>query len=128
MGRTTSTAWTDERFDAVLAHVLRWGVILAATVVACGGVVFLARHGTQPADYRTFNGEPDALRSIGGVLSEAANESGRGLIQLGLLLLIATPIARVVFSVIGFAKQRDWLYVVITLAVLMLLTFSLASG
>ena len=53
---------------------------------------------------------------------------GRGLIQLGLLLLIATPIARVVFSVAGFARQRDWLYVAITLIVLTLLGYSLLAG
>jgi uncharacterized membrane protein len=52
----------------------------------------------------------------------------RGVIQLGLLLLIATPIGRVVFSVIGFVRQRDWLYVAITLLVLRLLLYSLMSG
>ena len=63
-----------------------------------------------------------------GIVAEAKTLGGRGLVQLGLLLLIATPIARVVFSVIGFARQRDWLYVLITLTVLTLLTCSLASG
>jgi uncharacterized membrane protein len=126
--RTRSAGWTDEQFDEVLAHVLRGGVLLSATVVACGGVVFLARHGIERPEYHLFRGEPDALRTIGGILSEATRLSGRGLIQLGLLLLIATPISRVVFSVIGFARQRDWLYVLITLTVLTLLTCSLASG
>jgi uncharacterized membrane protein len=51
-----------------------------------------------------------------------------GLIQLGLLLLIATPVARVVFSVAGFAIERDWMYVVITLLVLLTLLYSLASS
>ena len=41
--------------------------------------------------------------------------------QLGLLLLIATPIARVVFSIFGFMRQRDWLYVGVTATVLALL-------
>jgi uncharacterized membrane protein len=52
----------------------------------------------------------------------------RGLIQLGLLLLIATPVARVAFSVLAFAEQRDWLYVSITLVVLAVLVYSLASS
>jgi uncharacterized membrane protein len=123
-----SAAWTDEQFDVVLAHVLRGGVLLSAAVVACGGAVFLARHGMQRPDYHAFKGEPDTLRTIRGIISDTMTLSGRGLIQLGLLLLIATPIARVVFSVIGFARQRDWLYVVITLAVLTLLVYSLTSG
>ena len=50
---------------------------------------------------------------------------GRGIIQLGLLLLIATPVARVVFSVIGFVRQRDFVYVVLTLIVLAVLLYSL---
>jgi uncharacterized membrane protein len=119
---------TDEQFDAVLARVLRAGVLLSAAVVACGGVVYLIRHGLQRPDYHVFRGEPQTLREIRGIVSDAVGLSGRGLIQLGLLLLIATPVARVVFSVIGFAKQRDWLYVAITLAVLMLLAYSMTNG
>jgi uncharacterized membrane protein len=42
--------------------------------------------------------------------------------------LIATPIARVMFSVYAFARQRDWLYVCFTLVVLALLVYSLAWG
>jgi uncharacterized membrane protein len=48
--------------------------------------------------------------------------------QLGLLLLIATPVARVAFSVFAFALQRDRLYVVVTLAVLGVLAFSMTGG
>jgi uncharacterized membrane protein len=53
---------------------------------------------------------------------------GRGIIQLGLLLLIATPIARVALSVVAFAIQRDRLYVVATLIVLAVLMYSLTGG
>ncbi len=117
----TPPSWTDERFDILLAQVLRAGVVLSAVVVAAGGLVFLARHGLERPSYAVFRGEPSALRSIHGILSEAMRVSGRGIIQCGLLLLVATPIARVVFSVVGFARQRDWLYVTITLIVLALL-------
>ena len=79
----------------------------------------------QVPGYHAFRGEPDPLRTIRGIILEARSLSGPGLIQLGLLLLIATPIARVVFSVFGFARQRDRLYVLITLVVLLLLTYSL---
>jgi uncharacterized membrane protein len=43
------------------------------------------------------------------------------------LLLIATPVARVLFSVLGFGLERDWLYVAITLLVLALLIYTLTS-
>jgi uncharacterized membrane protein len=127
MSRVTA-AWTDEQFDVVLAHVLRVGVWLSATVVAVGGVVFLARHGLEPPSYHVFRGEPLPLRSVLGIVAESFDLHGRGLIQFGLLLLIATPIARVAFSIAGFARQRDWLYVAITLVVLTLLGYSLLTG
>ncbi|HXU49289.1 MAG TPA: DUF1634 domain-containing protein, partial [Candidatus Binatia bacterium] len=56
---------------------------------------------------------------------DATKLTGRGLIQLGLLLLIATPVARVIFSVFAFLYERDWKYVFFTLIVLGLLIFSL---
>ena len=123
-----SAVWSDDQFDAVLAYVLRGGVLLSAAVVACGGALFLARHGMERPEYAVFRGESSTLRAISGIVTEARALGGRGLIQLGLLLLIATPIARVVWSVIGFARQRDWLYVLVTLTVLTLLTYSLTSG
>lgn len=123
-----SPGWTDEQFDFVLAHVLRAGVLLSAAFVACGGVVFLASHGLEQPSYHVFRGEPIPLRSVRGIVEEAVHLHGRGLVQLGLLLLIATPIARVVFAVFGFARQRDWLYVAITLTVLTLLSYSLLAG
>lgn len=122
-----TSSWTDERFDILLAQVLRAGVVLSAVVITVGGLVFLARHGLERPSYEVFHGEPSALRSIHGIVSEAVRLSGRGIIQCGLLLLVATPIARVVFSVVGFVRQRDWLYVSITLIVLALLAHSLLT-
>jgi uncharacterized membrane protein len=126
--RRVTSAGADEQFDIVLAHVLRFGVLLSAGVVAAGGVVFLVRHGFEPPSYHVFRGQPLPLRSVLGIVAESFDLRGRGLIQLGLLLLIATPIARVVFSIAGFARQRDWLYVSITLVVLTLLGYSLLAG
>jgi uncharacterized membrane protein len=49
----------------------------------------------------------------------------RSIMQLGLLLLIATPIARVIFSVFAFAIEGDRMYVIFTLIVLTVLLYSL---
>jgi uncharacterized membrane protein len=75
-----------------------------------------------------FRGEPTDLRSIPGIIHDAAGLSGRGIIQLGLLLLIATPVARVAFAVFGFAAERDRMYVVFTLIVLGVLLYSLIGS
>lgn len=107
--------------------LLRSGVILAAFFVATGGALYILRHPSPAIDYSRFQGEPAEYRTISGIIHEALSLRGRGLIQLGLLVLIATPIARVAFSVFAFLYEQDWKYVVFTLIVLGLLIFSLAG-
>jgi uncharacterized membrane protein len=123
-----SQPWRDRRIEVILANLLRTGVLISAAVVLSGAFVYLSRHAHEPADYRVFRGEPSDYRTIRGVIQSVVNGRGRGLIQLGLLLLIATPIARVAFSVAGFAIERDRLYVAFTLIVLAVLLYSLLGS
>ncbi|MFZ0798664.1 MAG: DUF1634 domain-containing protein [Terriglobales bacterium] len=111
--------------ELILGNLLRSGVLLSAAVVLWGGCIYLFRHAHEPANYRVFLGEPSEFRTIPGVVRSVMNGRGRGLIQLGLLLLIATPIARVTLSVVGFAIERDRMYVAFTLIVLAILLYSL---
>jgi uncharacterized membrane protein len=117
--------WTDQKVETLIGNLLRTGVIASAVVVLAGAAVYLARHGTSPADYRIFKGEPADLRHVKGIVQAALSFSGRGIIQLGLLLLIATPVARVALSIIGFAEERDRMYVGFASIVLAILLFSL---
>jgi uncharacterized membrane protein len=120
--------WDDHRMEVILGNLLRSGVMFSAAVVLCGGCIYLVRHAHELADYRVFRGEPSEYRTISGVIHSIMNGRGRGVIQLGLLLLIATPIARVAFSVVGFALERDRMYVVFTLIVLAILLYSLLGS
>ncbi len=120
--------WSDERVEGIVGNLLRVGVIAAAIVVLSGGIIYLIRHGGKLPDYSIFRGEPAEFRSLGGIIKAVFSLRSRGLIQLGLLLLIATPVARVAFSVFAFALQRDRIYIVITLIVLGVLLYSLAGG
>jgi uncharacterized membrane protein len=120
--------WRDRRLELILGNLLRTGVLLSAAVVLAGACIYLARHAHEPANYRVFRGEPTDFRTIPGVVNSVMHGRGRGLIQLGLLLLIATPIARVAFSVVGFALERDRMYVIFTLIVLAILLFSLLGS
>jgi len=119
---------SDQRMDEIMGGLLRTGVVLAAAIVLVGGVVYLTRHRVPVTDYRVFQGEPGDLRSVSGIFHEALEFHGRGLIQLGLLVLIATPVARVAFSFFAFLYERDWTYVLVTLFVLGLLVYSLFGG
>lgn len=98
------------------------------TVSPGEGFGYLIRHGATQPEYQTFRGEPADLRSLSGIMEDAFSFRPRGIIQLGLLMLIATPVARVVFSVFAFAVQRDLTYVIITLIVLAVLFYSLTGG
>jgi len=121
-------SWDDHRFEVILGNLLRAGVLISAAVVLWGACIYLFRHAHEPADYRVFRGEPSEFRTIPGVIQSVIDGRGRGLIQLGLLLLIATPIARVAFSIAGFALERDRMYVAFTLIVLAILLYSLLGS
>lgn len=120
---------TDTRevgaLERALGVLLRSGVIISAAVVAVGAVLFLIRHSMDYPHYTAFAGQPPMLRSVGAIVAGASHLDPLAIMQFGLLLLIATPIARVVFSLLGFLVQRDWMYVVFTTIVLGLLLFGL---
>ncbi|MBA2626965.1 MAG: DUF1634 domain-containing protein [Gemmatimonadales bacterium] len=120
--------WSDHQVEQFVGNLLRYGVLLAAAVALIGGVFYLARHGSEPANYRVFRGQPAELTSVGGVLRGVGALNARAVIQLGILLLIATPIARVIFTLIAFVRQRDRAYIVITLIVLAVLLYSLLAA
>jgi uncharacterized membrane protein len=114
--------------EEAVGNLLRGGVILAALVVLVGGCMYLLRHGTAAPNYWVFHGEPADLRSVSGIIQDAIALQGRGVIQFGLLLLTATPIARVLFAMVAFALQHDRTYVLVTLLVLTVLLYSLTGG
>ncbi len=124
----SSKSWDDQRIELIIGALLRTGVILAAAVVLFGAVVYLARHGSDVPNYAVFHGESDNLTGLSAIVRGAMGMSGSAIIQLGLLLLIATPVARVLFSAIAFAIERDYLYVFITLIVLGILLYSLLAS
>ena len=117
----------DVRVQRAVGTLLRVGVLLAALVVLAGAVLYLMRHGGDVPDYRVFRGEPLDLRGYGAIVRDAFSGSGRGIVQLGILILVATPVARVAFTAVAFAVERDRTYVLIALLVLALLLKSLAG-
>jgi uncharacterized membrane protein len=118
-------AFNDHRLEMLMGRLLQTGVLLASITVLIGGVLFLIARPNQPANYRTFSAESANLRRPSELLPLLATGDPIAIIQLGILLLIATPVARVLFGVIGFAIERDRLYTAVSLAVLTILIISL---
>jgi uncharacterized membrane protein len=124
----SSQSWTDKRMELLIGNLLRAGVFFSAFVVSCGAAIYLVRHGRSPADYGVFRSEPSNLRHVGAIFRDALALRGRGIIQLGLLFLIATPVARVAFSIVGFAEEKDRMYVIVASIVLVILAYSLIGS
>ncbi len=127
-GLPPRSGWTDEHVDLLIGNLLRYGVLAAAAIALIGGVPYLVTYWHAPHTYHTFHGAPPGLNSVRGILAGARALDSRAIVQFGLLLLIATPIARVALSLLAFAKQRDRTYVIITTIVLGILLWSLCGG
>jgi uncharacterized membrane protein len=114
-----------ERMEAVIGKVLILGVLVAGALVALGGSLYLWRHGAEPPHYQVFRGEPADLRTIGGVWRDTVALSGRGIIQLGLGVLVGVQVIRVILTVWLFKVARDPAYIAISLFVLAVLVYSI---
>jgi uncharacterized membrane protein len=112
----------DQRMDAIIAKLLRIGVALAAALVLAGGVAYVAASDRVVPDYRRFHPE---MQGLGAIRSLSWPEA---LIEIGLLVLIATPVARVIFSLAAFALERDRMYLCFTAAVLVVLLYSILTA
>jgi uncharacterized membrane protein len=119
---------TDQGIEKIVSIVLRTGVILSGSIVLLGGIYFLMRHGSETVNYHMFEAQKLPGHYILEIIRGALRLSGRSIIQLGVLCLIATPIMRVAVSLLGFALERDRTYVLITSLVLAILLYSLISG
>lgn len=117
-----------EQMRVIIGRLLQIGVSLSASLVFVGAVAYLFRHHAEKPDYTVFHSEPPQLRGISGIGHDVASLSSRAMIQLGLVVLIATPVARVVFSMITFLRERDRLYAMFTAVVLVLLLYSILAS
>jgi len=118
----------DRDIQLFIGSLLRWGVLLSMAVVIFGGIVYLYRHGHSVTDYTTFKGQPAMTTNLSAIINGIFTFRGRSIIQLGILLLIATPIARVLSSAIGFIAEKDYLYTGIALTVLAIIAVSMLGG
>ena len=117
----------EQHIQNIIGNLLRTGVLVAAAVTLGGAALFLYRHGTEAPHYHFFRGKPKDLRTAEGIFHDALQVKSKGVILAGMLILIATPVLRVAFSMLAFLWLRDRLYTVISLIVLAVLLFSLLS-
>ena len=110
--------------ENAVGKMLRVGVLIAGFVVFAGGVFQLRGTGSSHASYRVFHPQTVGLAGVASGLGGVFALNGHSWLELGILLLIATPILRVMFCVVGFAAQKDGLYVLVSGIVLAVLIYS----
>ncbi|WP_316747611.1 DUF1634 domain-containing protein [Pedobacter gandavensis] len=119
---------TDYDMQQLIGQVLRIGVLSSGIVAIIGGIWYLFQSGSGIPDYTVFNGEPAGYTSLPGIIKGLKAGSAKEIIQLGVVILIATPILRIVFSLFSFILEKDKLYVVISSIVLLIILFSMFAG
>jgi uncharacterized membrane protein len=117
---------TDQNLEIAVGRTLQTGVLLSAAVVLVGGILYLlhAPAGPRP-DYSHFHGVAEGLKTPSGIWHGVMHGDARSVIQLGLVLLIATPVVRVMLAGVGFLMERDQLYFWVSAIVLAVLLYSL---
>lgn len=118
----------DQRLETIIGGLLRTGVMLAAGIVTIGGLLYLYRFHATRVSFHSFAPGGSDIRTVSGILQSAAHFQSTGLMQVGLVLLILTPVARVAMAVLGFALERDRLYTIVSLIVLVILALSLVHA
>ena len=120
--------WTEEEVEQFIGLVLRIGVSISALVILCGGILYLRERHSDLVAYQVFSGQPPNLIHIVEIFRGAFHLRPASLIQSGLLLLIATPIARVALAAVAFSLERDRMYLIFASIVLAILIGSLMQS
>lgn len=119
--------FADKDIQVLLGTLLRVGVVASMLVVFIGGIIYLAMYGSDRVDYETFDPLKTPYSSILMIFHGLRDWDGKAIIQLGTLLLIFTPVTRIVFSIFSFLIEKDYLYVLIGLFVLGIILISLSN-
>lgn len=118
----------DKDIQLILGTLLRAGVIISMGIVLVGGVIFLIHNKGEITDYKVFKPELAKFSSISAIFKGVLTLQGDAVVQFGILMLIFTPIARIVFAIFSFLVERDYLYVLIGIIILAIITISLNGG
>jgi len=115
----------DKDLRLFLGNLLRYGVLTALSVVLIGLVLFVFQQGGSTVHYETFVQQPFDFSAF---FSGLMHGNSLSIMALGVLLLILTPVMRVVSAIIGFFWEKDQLYTLISFVVLLIIIFSAILG
>lgn len=115
----------NKEMQHVLGAFLRIGVVVSILVMVTGGVVYLLNNADKKESFEVFNPQNTTYISLATIFNGLKTFNGLAIIQFGVLLLIFTPIARIFLAIYAFVVEKDYLYVVIGVLVLLIIFISL---
>ncbi|MFH6936911.1 DUF1634 domain-containing protein [Flavobacterium sp. FlaQc-30] len=119
----------EKDFQTIIGNLLRYGVWISLSVAFIGGIVYLMHHGSDIENYSVFKeNDRNIFEVISIVYQGVLQGNGEYLIYFGIILLFLTPVLRVIFSLFSFFLEKDYLYVVITLIVILIIITSISFG
>ncbi|CAC9974752.1 hypothetical protein FLAPXU55_02449 [Flavobacterium panici] len=125
----THEKFGEKDFQTIIGNLLRYGVWISLSVAFIGGIVYLMHHGNDIEDYSVFKeNDRNIFEVISSVVNGVISGSGEFLIFFGIILLFLTPVFRVLLSLFSFLIEKDYLYVVITLIVILIIITSISFG
>ena len=117
----------DDKLELLLSNLLKIGVIISGIITFIGAILFLFQHGLEIPNYHDFKPHPFHLSDLNNFFSNIISFQPESIMKLGILMLIATPVLRVFLSLLAYSVQKDYMYILFSLLVLMVMVYGFLS-
>lgn len=115
----------DQQIKTGISMILSTGVRVSALITAVGALLYLAGAATAAVDYSKYSPNSTPYTDFQNILNGLKMGDSAAIIQLGIVVLLLTPLMRVIYCCFEFSKRQDWQYSIMTALVLAVLTYSL---
>ncbi|MFY1047599.1 DUF1634 domain-containing protein [Chryseobacterium sp. GP-SGM7] len=120
--------FTDIDLNRSVGNLLRMGVILSVITSLIGFIKLFTEGFKMPRKYKLLDMGTSSEKVWGHFWETLCKGEGMAIIQLGILMLIFTPLMRIIFALIGYLKEKDYVYVIISSIVLAIMAVSFFTG
>ncbi|MEG0762009.1 Uncharacterized membrane protein [Chryseobacterium piscicola] len=120
--------FTDVDLNRSVGNLLRLGVILSVITSLIGFIKLFVEGFKMPRKYKLLDMGTSSEKVWSHFWETLCKGEGMAIIQLGILMLIFTPLMRIIFALIGYLKEKDYTYVIISSIVLAIMAVSFFTG
>lgn len=114
-----------KRIEEIIGIILIIGTLCTAALVILGGSIFLIQHGQENMQTELLNADHYAIPITTLLIQDTVAFSPMAIIELGLLLLVAIQVLRVLLLFLYYLVIRDVYFSLISLFILLMLVYSI---